>query len=452
MIGLLITLIAFPLIGAAMHRLLGGGPRFLLGVGTAGVVLHLTLLLHVPMVPVMVVLVLGALFYVSGGHVRRSAAKDLKMRNSGILRSFGVFAPQDDVGRKRVLPALVTILPIIALLFASAIIPLADFDGRAFWVLKAKAIASEGSIDGPFFQGQTAYNPKNEYPLLVPIVNAAVMIASGGTDDLAIRWISVLALGSLAFHARRWVGAWPAALIPWIPQFAIAPEGGALSGYSDILLGAFAACAFFELLERASPLRLGVWLSFLVLTKNEGLPLALILLVAAAVVWRARSLRSMPPVLISLVALVVWRGRVKPTDDDPLISLLPTLPDQVEKLLPAMAGLARHAFEIERWGFFWIAVLAAAVFLFVRREWGTLVLPATIIAAMVGVYTVAYTVTIWKLEDHIEASASRLLMHLIGPATFLISACGRSRYIPVLHQPTGASPEPGHRDPDPSHL
>ena len=28
---------------------------------------------------------------------RRSAAKHLKMRDSGILRSFGVFAPQDDV-------------------------------------------------------------------------------------------------------------------------------------------------------------------------------------------------------------------------------------------------------------------------------------------------------------------------------------------------------------------
>jgi hypothetical protein len=438
MIGLLITLIAFPLIGAAMHRLLGGGAHFLLGVGTVGVVLHLTLLLHIPMVPVMVVLVLGALYCVV--HVivsRRSAAKDLRMRDA---------AGRPDIA------AFVTLVPILALLFASAIIPLADFDGRAFWVLKAKAIASERSIDGPFFQGETAYNPKNEYPLLVPIANAAVMIASGSSDDLAIRWIPVLALGSLAFHARRWVGAWPAALIPWIPQFAIAPEGGALSGYSDILLSAFAACAFFELLERASPLRFGVWLSFMVLTKNEGLPLALILLVAAAVIWRARSLRALPPLVISLVALVLWRGRVKPTDDDPLISLLPTLPDQLEKLLPAMAGLARHAFEIERWGFFWMAVLAAAAFLFVRRDWGVLVLPATIIAAMVGVYTVAYTVTIWKLEDHIEASASRLLMHLIGPATFLISAFARSRYIPVPHPPTGASPEPGRRDPDPSRL
>src|SRR5688572_23336316 len=203
MIGLLITLIAFPLIGAAMQRLLGGGARFLLGVGTAGVVLHLTLLRHIPIVPVMVLL-LGSLLVV-GDSARRWRVGEISRERPSLAM-------------------IVMVVPILALLFAAGVIPLADFDGRAFWVLKAKAIASEGSVDGPFFQGESAYNPKNEYPLLVPIVNAAVMIASGGTDDLAIRWISVLALGSLAFHARKWVGPWPAALIPWIPQFAIAPE------------------------------------------------------------------------------------------------------------------------------------------------------------------------------------------------------------------------------------
>ena len=82
-------------------------------------------------------------------------------------------------------------------------------------------------------------------------IDAAVMVASGSKDDLAVRWLSVLALGSLAFHARKWVGEWPAALIPWIPQFAVVPEGGALSGYNDVLLGAFAALSG-RLIERAA--------------------------------------------------------------------------------------------------------------------------------------------------------------------------------------------------------
>lgn len=426
MIGLLVTIIGFSVVGAAMQRLLGGGARFLLGVGTVGVTLHVTLLLHIPMIPVLVLLFLIALLIVW---------------NAGDLTRH--------IPRNRPTPAtIVTVIPILALLFAGAILPLADFDGRAFWVLKAKAIASEGLVDGPFFQGQTSWNPKNEYPLLVPVVNAAVMTASGSIDDLAIRWLPILALGSLVFHARKWVGGWVAALIPWIPQLAVSHEGSALTGYNDIFLGAFAACAFFELVERASPLRFGFWLAFLLLTKNEGLPFALILLAAGIVVWRERIIRALIPLLTAMITLLVWKGRVDATDDDPLLSLLPTLPERLERFGPAVAGLLRHAFELDRWGLFWVAVFAAAAFLIVRRQWQTVAMPLSIIGAMSAVYVAAYMVTVWQLEDHMEASADRLLMHFVGPAAFIIGALAQSRYSPAPHPQTEASPGPGRRDRD----
>lgn len=429
MIGLLITIIGFSIVGAAMQHLLGGGARFLLGAGTVGLTLYVTLLLHLPMIPVLALLFLVALLIAwSAGDLSRQIPRN-----------------------RPTLPTIVTVIPILALLFAAAILPLADFDGRAFWVLKAKAIASEGLIDGPFFQGKSAWNPKNEYPLLVPIANAAVMTASGGIDDLSIRWLPILALGSLAFHMRKWVGVWVAALIPWIPQFAVAPEGGALTGYNDIFLGAFAACAFFELVERASPLRFGLWLAFLLLTKNEGLPFALILLAAGIVIWRERVIRALIPVVSGMITLLVWRGRVEATDDDPLISLLPALPERLERFIPAVAGLLRHAFELDRWGLFWIAAIAAATFLIVRRDWKSVALPASIIGAMSAVYVAAYMVTLWQLEDHMEASADRLLMHFVGPATFLIGALARSRYSPAPHPRTEASPEPDRRDRDSPH-
>lgn len=433
MIGLLITIIGFSVVGTSMQRLLGGGARFLLGVGTVGVTLYVTLLLHIPMIPVLVLLFLISLLIVwsAGDLARKWSAGDLARH----------------IPRNRpTLPTIVTLVPILALLFAGAILPLADFDGRAFWVLKAKAIATEGFVDGPFFQGQSSWNPKNEYPLLVPIVNAAVMTASGSIDDLTIRWLPILALGSLVFHARKWVGVWVAALIPWVPQFAVLHEGSALTGYNDIFLGAFAACAFFELVERASPLRFGFWLAFLILTKNEGLPFALILLGAGIVVWRERIIRALIPLLTAMVTLLVWKGRVDATDDDPLLSLLPTLPERLERFGPAVAGLLRHAFELDRWGLFWIAAFAAATFLVVRREWKTAALPLSIIGAMSAVYVAAYMVTAWQLEDHMEASADRLLMHFIGPAAFLIGALAQSRYSPAPHPQTEASPELDRRD------
>ena len=400
MTGALIVVAGFTLVGAALQRLTGSGARFLLGVGSVGLVLYIALLMHLPPVPVLLAMVIAAVVTLVFVPRRR---------------------PRLPPPRMPAAATVVTVAPVLLLLYVSAITPLADYDGRAFWLLKAKAIATEGAVDGPFFDGSRGHNPKNEYPLLVPLAAAGVMIAAGDLDDRNVRWIYVLALGSLALHARKWVGAWPAALITWIPQFAVRPDGGALSAYNDLLVAAFAACAFFELVDRTSPARLGLWISFLALTKNEGLPFALILFAAAVVVWRARAAEAIPAFAVALGTLFAWRSRVSPTDDDPLVSLLPTLPQNLDRLVPAVGLFVAHAMDPRHWGFFWAAVVVSVLLLAARRRWAELALPVTIIAGMSAVYIAAYVVTSWPFADHIAVSADRLLMHLVGPALYLIA-------------------------------
>ncbi|HEX6177681.1 MAG TPA: hypothetical protein VF057_04940, partial [Thermoanaerobaculia bacterium] len=375
MTGLLFTATFFPLAGAAIRRLCGGGPRFLLGIGVTGVVLYIALLLRVPPQPVLIAMAVASI----------ATLIFARRRDSEPEQPRSVFA------------TMVTIAPIVALLFVTAIVPLADYDGRAFWVLKAKAIASERAVDGPFFSGERGHNPKNEYPLLIPLAASAVMTATNSLDDFGIRWIYVLALGSFALHARRWIGVWPAALIAWIPQFA---SHAAQTAYNDIFVAAFAAMAFFELADRRSAVRFGLWISFLALTKNEGLPFALLLLVLGAVVWRREVLRGVAPFAVALLTLFVWRLRVEPTDDDPLVALLPTLGERLERLIPAVTEFAGRAFEFGRWGLFWFAVLAAAVMLVVRGRWREVALPSIVIAGMTAAYVAAYMVTPWRLTDH----------------------------------------------------
>src|SRR5687767_7332512 len=79
-IGLLITIIGFSVVGAAMQRLLGGGARFLLGAGTVGVTLYVTLLMHIPMIPVLVLLFSIALLIVGdqwrAGDLARQIPRD----------------------------------------------------------------------------------------------------------------------------------------------------------------------------------------------------------------------------------------------------------------------------------------------------------------------------------------------------------------------------------------
>lgn len=402
MIGLLVTVLLFPLVGWAMSRLVGRTSVFLMGLGTVGAVLHVTTLMRIPPMVTIVVLIVGSLIVI-GARVssRAHAAED----------SRAPFA------------LVVLLLPIAALLFITAVTPLHDYDGRAFWLLKAKAISTEHRIDGPFFQQQTVHDPRNEYPLLIPMDAAAVMMLSGEVDDRAVRWIYVLALAALALHARRFAGDWPAALIPWIPQFAIANSGGAVSAYNDIPLAGFIACAFFELVERTSPLRFGLWLSFLVLTKNEGLPIAIILLVAGGFVFGRRVLLSLAPFAVAAIALLVWRGLVPASDEENLPRLLTGIQHHIDRLVPAVARFIAHACTMQWWGLFWIAAVAAAIYVGTRE----LKLPLYIAGAIFALYVAVYMVTTWNMLELMNASADRLLMHMIGPVIYIIGACARSR-------------------------
>lgn len=410
MTGLLVTLVAFPLIGAAISRFVGRTSSFLMGLGALGMTLHATLLLQIPIVVTLGSLLAGAL--------------------AVLLFKRGERWHRDEFLH----PAtIVMALPCAFLLYASANIPLHDFDGRAFWLLKAKAIATERHIDGPFFKGETTYDPRNRYPLLIPLDAAAVMIGSRDTDDRHVRWIYPLALIALAWHARKWIGPWPAALLPWIPQFVVTEDGGVLSAYNDVIVAAFAGCAFFELLERRSPVRFGLWLAFLTLTKSEGLPYAAVLFAAGIVVFGRRILTAAAPFAVAVATLLIWRSRVPPGDEEDFLARLPHLPERLDRIAPALLRLAQHAVRMDLWGLFWIATIIAAIALLIRGRRREAALPAYVLAAMTFVYACAFAVSAWVMNDLIDASVDRLLMHLVIPALYLIS---RS----VVPRPGAAAP------------
>ena len=115
-----------------------------------------------------------------------------------------------------------------------------------------------------------------------------------------------------------------------------------------------------------------------------------------------------------------------------------TLPSRLSRLFPAVIDAAQHLFRFPWWGLVWIAALIAIVVLVRRKEWQA---PA-VIAAMSAVYLSAYTVTNWRVDDLISASADRLLMHMIGPALFAISRAidvsAQNRYARPAHQPQSA--------------
>jgi hypothetical protein len=324
-------------------------------------------------------------------------------------------------------------IPLLALTFAAAVTPLNDFDGRAFWALKAKGIAHERSIDGPFFHGGT-HDPRNQYPILIPIDGAVILSLAHSLDDRNLRWLFLGILAALALLVRERIGrlvspaagAWCAALLVWIPQFAVEPEGGALSAYNDIAIAAFAAGAFFELLDasaRKSEVRFGLWLAFLVLTKSEGLPFALVFLAIGAFVFRKRIFTPVVITSVATAALLIWRSRIPAGDEEDVFRLLPTIPEKLHRIGIAIAAFPRHMLLMPRWGVFWIAVIVAAIIAarIDRRAW----LAIAVVASILAMYIAVYITTAWVPSELIAVTADRLLMHVIAPSLFLLALATR---------------------------
>jgi hypothetical protein len=425
MIGLVVTLALFPLVGWSIGRR-SFGEAFLFGAGLTGALLFLAGVAHVPLV-----VALGLIGMWGAG----SGLWELLRRSTRRPNPYPL------------LPTILMCLPLIALTFVTAITPLSDFDGRAFWVLKAKGIAHERAIDGPFFRGATL-DPRNHYPILIPLDGAVILGLAHDSDDRQLRWLYLGLLAALALLVRERIGrllspaagAWCAALLVWIPQFAVEGEGGALSAYSDIALAAFAAGAFFELVEevllprdrataqpRDRAIRFGLWLAFLVLTKSEGLPFAIVFLVIGAFVFRKRIVIPAIASVIAAIGLFVWRARIPAGDEEDILRMLPTVFGKLHHLGEALAAFPAHMFLFPRWGLFWIAVVVAAVLAW-RVDRRATRLAISVILAMLAVYAGVYIATEWVVSDLIAVTADRLMMHVIAPALFLLALGGGAAY------------------------
>ncbi|HEY8133959.1 MAG TPA: hypothetical protein VII12_18935, partial [Thermoanaerobaculia bacterium] len=341
MIGLLIAVLFFPLAGCITGRR-PPAECFLLGIGVIGGSLFVLGIFHVPFViTIAIVLVVS----VWAGFSRPSKRGD----------------------RLKPVPTLIAIIPLVLLAISAAVVPLNDFDGRGFWLLKAKALEHERVIDGPFFHNRVVDDPRNQYPLLVPLDAATVMMTSGDTDDRQVRWLYLLTFAALVFVVAQRINPWCGAILAWVPQFAVSNEGGALTAYCDIVVAAFVTCAFLDLIEGHSAFRFGLWLAFLVLTKNEGLPVALILLVIGVASFRHRIVWSAAPLAIAIAALFAWRMGIPRTDEENFVTLLPSMATHLDRIVPAAIEYGRHFFAFSRWGLLWVAAWIALGVLAWRR-------------------------------------------------------------------------------------
>jgi hypothetical protein len=339
--------------------------------------------------------------------------------------------------------------------FADAVTdPVKDWDGRMTWSAQARYLRAAGTVDAQVLRQERWYVSHPQYPLLLPVAQAAVLEALAADDDeVPFRALYAAFLPALLLvlydGARRLAGRDAAALgvlaAAALPFPAFGGEGGAVSAYSDLPLAAFWGGALVLLLRPrlrlSEGITAGVLLAAAALAKNEGAPLAVAALAAAALAaflrrgapgaarrpaWRRRAAPLAVAALLLALALALfasWRAGIPNRNDEMYGERL-----QLENFWPAVVTHLPHAvppaldrmFDFRQWElFWWIApvVLAAGWRGLARRAALPLLLAA---AAPLALAWAAYTFH-WQPAYLARVTWNRFLLQDAVPFFLLFS-------------------------------
>ena len=346
--------------------------------------------------------------------------------------------------------------------------PITDWDGRMTFGPQGRFLNAERTVDADVFRQGRWWVAHPRYPLLMGLAQLPFLQLLPTPDERVVRPLYatfypvflLLTYGSLG----RLVGRTPAALTTLaamtIPFLAFFNHGGASGATSDLPLACFWGAGLM-LLPRArsssAGLAGGLLLAACILTKNEGLPLALVALLAALLQSLVPALRSGPrpnspgslletgkrlrPLLwTTLVAgaaaalLIDWRSSIPNRWDEAYPSLpdLAVLRETVHRL-PTIVGEARQlTFDPKAWaGFWWVAPALILIGASMMRRRVALVPAAGILGALV-LYAIAYGASPWPAALIVQTTWNRFLVQMLLPWLALLGlalseVCRRAR-------------------------
>ncbi len=336
-----------------------------------------------------------------------------------------VVAPDEPAVRSTGERVAIVVLALIAFASLAVVIrsgwvrPTFQFDAVTRWMFKAKALAVHGSL-----LGDVSYDPlfaftHQRYPPLVSHVAALPAIFSGNFDDritsAIFPWFAVAATLVVYGAVARRVGvlsgvfaaAWIATL-PLVGYLAFPPPGaGAFSAMADIPLALFvtgAVLAASDALDGRrdrAHLEAGLLLGFALLTKNEGLPLAVGMGLGVLVLARGARLRRVAGIvgLGAGVYLALW-GLVSlgfPALDEHYPDRLnvDAVQEGLDRIPLVAAAIGHELIDVRGWNVTWIAVLILLAVGWRRGATRGLSLVPIVVCVQIAAYSLAYVVTSW---------------------------------------------------------
>jgi hypothetical protein len=321
--------------------------------------------------------------------------------------------------------------------------------GDGIWVhaFKARHLLAFPSAANPIFHDPNIVHCNEYSPLWAASLLVFFARLGGGFyapwPHLALVFffpsLMLIVYGALRQWVAPRVANWLTAIFALTPGYGF-PLGGAYSHYVDIPLSTFYVAASVLLvrhLRRGAPGALPLAVLFgmaMTYTKNEGLPVFVILAIGVAIAALADRNAPARPWRAGLIALaasfwmlpfhLIFRGQIRTThyqiwfrdlSFDTLILNLPRLPIIAWEMLRELANPAH-------WGPWWWAVAIALVLVARGRRLPHAWLLLAPVVTVLGASAFVYWQDFMDFRDHIRWSLDRIVLQVVPLAALFFAA------------------------------
>jgi uncharacterized membrane protein YhaH (DUF805 family) len=208
---------------------------------------------------------------------------------------------------------------VVALLLLDAVFrPLSEWDAWAMWTMKAKAITLLGGLDAGVFAGVPYHHLHQDYPLLLPAVEAIGFRFMGAVDTQVIHLQAALLTAALVLSLPRLLSgrvppvvAWSSALLIAVSPSLVDQAGAGLADAPLAVFFAMAAVCAWRWLAEGRPEMLvlvALFAGAVLATKREGTPFVVALVVVVVVAaGRGRRLSAAAAGVAAIATAVPWQ-------------------------------------------------------------------------------------------------------------------------------------------------
>ncbi|MGB2938675.1 MAG: hypothetical protein WBD38_00035 [Candidatus Dormiibacterota bacterium] len=331
------------------------------------------------------------------------------------------------------LPLGLAALLVLPELTAVVLRPVVGNDAIAIWLMRARVFQDLGRVE---LRGLTAPARHPDYPPLFSLMTDSIWVVTGGVTQqlakatngvllLSVAWAIYRGFRPVAGSALAGIGV--LALVA-LPSFDPWLYSGYYLGYADFVVGCFMAIsglALFSWLRAGESADAALALAaalLAALTKNEGLPFVVALVIVLVVASRRRLLtvdaRRMVALGLPAAALVGWRvfvaSRGFQSSQLQAASLANLEPGLLTARAVRIADFSLHLLDVIRVDYGWV-VLAGLVTLELALVSRNLLARAMIALVVLQAlaYALVYLLAPGDIDYWLNTSADRLTVQLL---------------------------------------